>query len=220
MIEAGDRIAVGVSGGKDSVTLLFALAKLRRYYPKPFEIVAVTLDAEFGGVEGDFSEIERLCHELEISYILKRTEIGNILFNIRQEKNPCSLCAKMRRGMLHDIAVENGCNKVALGHNLDDAAETFMMNLLNGSRIGCFSPVTYLSRKNLTMIRPLIYATENQTLATAKMEGLPIVKNPCPANGATERQHVKELLRSLDSEYHDVKNRIVTGMKTAHTDGW
>lgn len=219
MIEAGDRIAVGVSGGKDSVTMLYALSRISKFY-KPFEIVALTLDPGFGGVQGDFSEIERICSELGVKYVLKRTEIGKIVFEIRHEKNPCSLCARMRRGALHNAAIENGCSKVALGHNLDDAAETFMMNLLNGSRIDCFSPVTYLSRKNITVIRPLIYASEKEIRSAVCRENLPIVKSPCPANGATERQRMKELLCSLDREYEDVKNRIISGMQKSHIAEW
>lgn len=219
MIETGDRIAVGVSGGKDSVTMLCALSRLSKFY-KPFEIIALTLDPGFGGVSGDYSEIERICSELGIKYVLKRTEIGKIIFDVRHEKNPCSLCARMRRGALHNAAIENGCSKVALGHNLDDAAETFMMNLLNGSRIDCFSPVTYLSRKNITVIRPLIYANEKEIMSAVRREGLPIVKNPCPANGVTERQHMKELIHSLDREYDDVKSRIISGMQKSHTAGW
>lgn len=219
MIQNDDRIAVGVSGGKDSVTMLCALSRLSKFY-KPFEIVALTLDPGFGGVLGDFSEIERLCSELQIKYVLKRTEIGKIVFDLRHEKNPCSLCARMRRGVLHNLAIENGCNKIALGHSLDDAAETFMMNLLNGSRIDCFAPATYLSRKDITVIRPLIYASENDIKSAVRKTGLPIVKNPCPANGATERQHMKELIHSLDHEYSGVKSRIISGMQKAHIADW
>lgn len=219
MIEEGDRIAVGVSGGKDSMTMLCALSRLSKFY-KPFEIVALTLDPGFGGVWGDFSEIERICSELGVKYVLKRTEIGKIVFDLRHEKNPCSLCARMRRGALHNLAIENGCNKFALGHNLDDAAETFMMNLLDGSRIDCFAPVTYLSRKNITVIRPLIYASEKEIMSAVRKAGLPVVKSACPANGATERQHMKELIHSLDREYKGVKSRIVSGMKKAHVAQW
>ena len=148
MIEAGDKIAVGVSGGKDSLALLYALAKLRDFYPKPFSLVAITLDYQFNGIAEDYTAIEALCKKLQVEYIVRRTNLWEVIFKTRKEKNPCSLCAKMRRGLLHDTAVANGCNKVAFGHHLDDAAETFLMNLLNGGKIGCFSPVSYLSNKS------------------------------------------------------------------------
>ena len=140
MIDDGDKIAVGVSGGKDSLALLYALARLRSFYPKHFEVIAITLDYRFGGMDGDYSEIQKLCDSLDVKYIVKKTDLWDVIFNIRKEKNPCSLCAKMRRGILHDTAKEYGCNKIALGHNYDDAVETFVMNLFNEGRIGCFSP--------------------------------------------------------------------------------
>ena len=160
MIQPGDRIAVGVSGGKDSVALLAGLAKLREFMGIDYEIVAITLDYRFGGVDSDFSELQKLCDELKVEYIVKPTEIGQIIFDIRKESNPCSLCARMRRGCLHDAAKENNCNKIALGHHYDDAVETFVMNLFNEGRVGCFQPVTYLSRKDLTLIRPMVLAEE------------------------------------------------------------
>ena len=171
MIEAGDKIAVGVSGGKDSLALLYALAKLRDFYPKPFSLVAITLDYQFNGIAEDYTAIEALCKKLQVEYIVRRTNLWEVIFKTRKEKNPCSLCAKMRRGLLHDTAVANGCNKVALGHHLDDAAETFLMNLLNGGKIGCFSPVSYLSNKKLYLIRPLIFAYEKDVAAAARRAG-------------------------------------------------
>ena len=167
MIDDGDKIAVGVSGGKDSLALLYALARLRSFYPKHFEVIAITLDYRFGGMDGDYSEIQKLCDSLDVKYIVKKTDLWDVIFNIRKEKNPCSLCAKMRRGILHDTAKEYGCNKIALGHHLDDAAETFMMNLLNGGTIKCFSPVSFLSRKELYLIRPLIFAYEKDVKRAA-----------------------------------------------------
>ena len=155
MIDEGDKVAVGLSGGKDSVAMLVALANLRRFYPKPFDLTAITLDPCFNNEPGDYSALQSLCDGLEIPYILKRTELGKVIFETRKEKNPCSLCARMRRGALHDAARAAGCNKLALGHHMDDAAETFLMNLLNGGHIGCFSPVTYMSRKDITVIRPM-----------------------------------------------------------------
>ena len=181
MIEAGDKIAVGVSGGKDSLALLLALTKIRSYYPKPFELVAVTADAGFDGM--DFSPLAALCARLDIPYILHPTNIKPIVFDYRQESNPCSLCARMRRGALHDIAVANGCNKVALGHTRDDVSETFLMSLLYEGRLNTFSPVTYLSRKKLHVIRPLIYTPETQITGVVRKLGLLVIASTCPRSG-------------------------------------
>lgn len=220
MIEAGDKIAVGVSGGKDSLALLYALAKLRDFYPKPFSLVAITLDYQFNGIAEDYTEIEALCKELKVKYIVRRTNLWEVIFETRKEKNPCSLCAKMRRGLLHDTAVANGCNKVALGHHLDDAAETFLMNLLNGGKIGCFSPVSYLSNKKLYLIRPLIFAYEKDVAAAARRENLPVVKSRCPMDKVSNRQNMKELLRSLEKDYPAVRKKIVGALERSHIDSW
>ncbi len=220
MIDEGDRVAVGLSGGKDSVALLVALANLRRFYPNRFDLVAITLDPCFGGVPGDYSALQTLCDELEIPYILKRTELGKVIFETRKEKNPCSLCARMRRGALHDAAKAAGCHKLALGHHMDDAAETFLMNLLNGGHIGCFSPVTYMSRKDITVIRPMIFCRESEPARVCRKLNLPVVKSKCPADGATERQHVKELLTALEKDYGDVRSKIIYAMQDKHVDRW
>ena len=160
LIQNGDKIAVGVSGGKDSLVLLKGLVMLKRFIGIDYEVIAVTLDPKFNGVEGDYASVQKLCDELGIQYVLKRTQIGEIIFDVRKEPNPCSLCARMRRGALHDAAKEFDCNKIALGHHYDDAVETFIMNLFNEGRIGCFSPKSYLSRKDLTLIRPMVFAPE------------------------------------------------------------
>lgn len=220
MISDGDKIAVGVSGGKDSVMLLTALARLRNFYPKKFEVVAVTLDYRFGGVDGDFSEIQKLCRELNVQYVVKPTNLWQVIFEDRQEKNPCSLCAKMRRGMLHDAAKELGCNKVALGHHLDDAAQTVIMNLFNGGTIGCFSPVSYLSKKDLYMIRPLIFCYERDIENAVKRLDLPTVKSKCPADKTTERQRVGELLSRLEKDYPMLRKKIVGALQRGEIDGW
>lgn len=220
MINEGDRIAVGVSGGKDSLVLLYALARLRAFYPKPFELVAVTLDYQFGGVPGDFSAVAELCKALDVEYIVKPTNLWEVIFVTRKEKNPCSLCAKMRRGILHDTAKAHGCNKVALGHHLDDAAETFMINLLRGGQIGCFSPVSYLSNKDLYLIRPLVFATEKEVAAAARRLSLPIVKSKCPADKVTERQNVKELLQTLEKDYPALREKIVGALQRGEIDSW
>lgn len=220
MIEAGDKIAVGVSGGKDSLALLYALAKLRDFYPKPFSLVAITLDYQFNGIAEDYTAIEALCKKLQVEYIVRRTNLWEVIFKTRKEKNPCSLCAKMRRGLLHDTAVANGCNKVALGHHLDDAAETFLMNLLNGGKIGCFSPVSYLSNKKLYLIRPLIFAYEKDVAAAARRANLPVVKSRCPMDKVSNRQNMKELLKSLEKEYPAVRKKIIGALERSHIDNW
>lgn len=220
MIENGDKIAVGVSGGKDSVMLLKVLCELKRFYPEKFSIVAITLDMRFDNKDGDFSAIKKMCDEYGIEYVVKRTDLYEIIFNIRKESSPCSLCSRMRRGILHDTAKELGCNKIALGHHLDDAAETFMMNLLIESRIGCFAPVTYLSRKDITMIRPLIYVREHEVEKTAKRLELPIIESSCPANEKTKREDAKILLKNLSEEYGDVPEKIVGAMQRAGIDRW
>lgn len=220
MIQDGDKIAVGVSGGKDSVMLLKALCDLKRFYPVKFQIVAITLDMRFDNQDGDFSPIQKLCDEYGIEYIIQRTDLYEIIFNIRKEECPCSLCARMRRGILHDTAKSLGCNKIALGHHLDDAAETFMMNLLIESRIGCFAPVTYLSRRDITMIRPLIYVRETAVEQAVERLSLPIIESKCPANEKTKREDAKILLQKLSDEYGDVPERIIGAMQRGNIDRW
>lgn len=220
MIKDGDRIAVGVSGGKDSMALLAAMANLRIFYPAKFEFVAITLDPRFGGEDADYSEIEELCKRLDVEYIIKRTQLAEVIFDIRKESNPCSLCARMRRGALHDAAKAAGCNKIALGHHLDDVAETFIMNLFNGGTLDCFMPVTYLSRKDIYMIRPMIFARESDCARVARKENLPVVKSKCPADGTTERQEVKEFLSSLEKKYGNVREKILGAMQRKEINGY
>lgn len=221
MIAEGDKIAVAVSGGKDSVLLLAGLAALRRFYPAHFELVAITADLRFDGGDTDYSPITRLCERLEVPHIIKRTDIGNIVFEVRQEENPCSLCAKMRRGALHDAAKENGCNKIALGHHSDDAAETFMMNLFVEARVGCYSPVTYLSRKDITSIRPLSLMSESEVISAVNRLGLPVVKNKCPRDCEGQRQAMKALLRRLEKEgYPHLRDKIIGAMRRGGISGW
>ncbi len=220
MIQDGDKIAVGVSGGKDSVMLLKALCDLKRFYPAKFQIVAITLDMRFDNQDGDFFPIQELCNEYGIEYVIQRTDLYEIIFNIRKEECPCSLCARMRRGILHDTAKQLGCNKIALGHHLDDAAETFMMNLLIESRIGCFAPVTYLSRRDITMIRPLVYVRETAIEQAVERLNLPVVESKCPANEKTKREDAKILLQKLSDEYGDVPERIIGAMQRGNIDRW
>ncbi|MBE6589957.1 MAG: tRNA 2-thiocytidine(32) synthetase TtcA [Ruminococcaceae bacterium] len=219
MIREGDKIAVGVSAGKDSLTLLCAMAELRRFYPVPFELCAVTVDMGFS--EGmDFSPIQKLCDELNVPYHITHTEIAKIIFDVRKEKSPCSLCAKMRRGALHRAAKELGCNTVALGHHFDDAVETFMLNLFFEGRLGCFSPVTYLSRMDLRMIRPMIYLPEKDVRYFSSRAALPVIKSPCPADGNTQREEMKQLLARLDREHNGLRYRIFGAMQRGEIDGF
>ena len=218
MIEAGDRIAVGVSGGKDSLALLTALSGLRRFYPNPYEVVAITL--EMGYAEMDFSPVQSLCDTLGVPYIRVPTQIKQIVFDVRQEESPCSLCAKLRRGALHEAALAAGCKKVALGHHFDDVVETYMLSLMYEGRISCFKPVTYLDRKGVTLIRPLIYTPEHFIRSFARREALPIVENPSPADGNTKRQEVKDLLKALEQEHRGLRERIFGAIQRYPLDGW
>ncbi len=218
MIQAGDRIAVGVSGGKDSLVLLRTLAELRRFYPVPFEVVAITLDMGYEGA--DFSPIAKLCEEIGVEYIVKPTNIKEVVFDIRNEKNPCALCAKLRRGSLNDAAKEYGCNKVALGHHFDDAVETFMLSLFYEGRLSCFLPVTYLDRTDLYVIRPMLYMTEREVINFANRQQLPICKSGCPVDKETKREDIKNLIRSLEHDYHDLRQHIFGAMQRLPLNGW
>ena len=220
MIEQGDKIAVGISGGKDSLSLLVSLKRMQSFYPKHYELVAITIDPCFNNKEGDYSEIEALCENIGVEYIIKRTSLYSLIFEVRKEKNPCSLCAKMRRGALHNAAKEAGCNKVALGHHMDDVAETFIMNLFNGATLDCFMPVTYLSNKDITVIRPMIYARESDCLRVARKENLPVFTSLCPADGKTEREEVKEMLNSLEKKYGSVREKILSAMEKKGVNGY
>lgn len=218
MIADGDRIAIGVSGGKDSLVLLGALAGLSRFYPKKFEVKALTLDM---GYKSDWSKVADYCKSLGVSYTVKPTNIKEVVFDYRQEENPCSLCSKLRRGALNDLAIDEGCNKVALGHHNDDVLETFLLSLLYEGRINCFSPVTYLDRTNLYSIRPLIYVRECDIKSTANRLNLPIVKSPCPADGATKREDMKKIIKMLDKMVNPgLKKRMFTAIQNGKIQGW
>ena len=216
MIEAGDKIAVGVSGGKDSLTLLAALKTYQRFSKIPFDVLGITIDLGFKGV--DYSSVEKFCKKLDIPYIVKRTDIAEILFDVRNESNPCSLCSRMRRGALNDLAKENGCSKVALGHNNEDVIETFFLSLFYEGRLNCFSPVTYLSRKAVTVIRPLIYTPEGDIKGYKNRAELPIVKNPCPMDGVSKRQEMKDFINEKALSDHHFKTRMMNAIKTGLED--
>ena len=219
MIEEGDKIAVGVSAGKDSLTLLCAMAYLRRFYPKKFELIAITIDMGFeAGM--DFTPIKELCEKLDVPYYIVPTEISKIIFDVRKESNPCSLCAKMRRGALHTAAKELGCTSVALGHHFDDVVETFMLNLFFEGRLGCFSPVTYLTRVGIKMIRPMLYMPEKDVKEFASKNSLPVITSPCPADKTTERESMKQLLRELERNNKGLRYRIFGAITRGELDGF
>lgn len=218
MISEGDKIAVGVSGGKDSMLLLVALNHLKRFYPKHFELEAITVELGFDGM--DFTPVKEMCAELSIPYTCLKTDIKEVVFDVRKEENPCSLCAKMRRGALNDAIKERGITKLALGHHFDDAVETYMMSLLFEGRISCFRPVTYLDRSGVTQIRPLIYAGEQKIANVAAALELPIVENPCPMDKASKRKEIKDLLSSMCRDYPDMKSKIFGAMQRYPLEGW
>lgn len=218
MIEDGDKIAVGISGGKDSLTLLCALHGLRRFYPKHFDIAAVTVDLGFNNL--NLMPIEQMCSKLEIPYKIVETQIAQIVFEERRESNPCSLCAKMRKGALNAAIKELGCNKVAYAHHKDDMVETLLLSLIYEGRFHSFSPRTYLDRMDLTVIRPLMFVDEADVIGFQNKYHLPVAKSPCPADGNTKREYVKNLLRQLNLETPGVKNRMFTAILNADLNGW
>lgn len=220
LLESGDKVAVGVSGGKDSLALLVGLFRLRNFIGIDYEIKAITEDPCFNGTPGDYSEIQRLCDNMGIEYILERSRIGEIVFDVRHEEHPCSLCARMRRGALHNAAKKAGCNKVALGHHYNDAVETFIMNLFVEGRIGCFSPKSFLERREITVIRPLVFAPETEIRRAARRENFPIVKSKCPADGHTMREEIKIFLTEREKSDRGFTDRIFGAMRRSGIDGW
>ena len=218
MIEDGDRVAVGISGGKDSLVLLRSLRYLQNYYPKKFELEAITIELGFDGM--DFEPVAKMCEEIGVHYTRIKTDIKEIVFDVRKESNPCSLCAKMRRGALNDAIKELGCNRLALGHHYDDAVETFMMSLMIEGRISCFKPVTYMSKADVWQIRPMIYAGEKKIASVAEKLELPVVHNPCPEDKDSKRAEFKKLLADMGEDYPDLKSKIFGAMQRLPLDGW
>lgn len=218
MIQDGDKVAIGISGGKDSLTLLYALSSLRHYYPKKFELVAVTVDLGFDNL--NLEKIEKLCEELNVPYHIVKTDIGKIIFEDRKETNPCALCAKMRKGALNEAMKTLGCNKIAYAHHMDDVVETMMMSLIFEGRFHTFAPVTYLDRMQLTVIRPLMYMSEADVIGFINKYNVPVVKSPCPADGHTKREYIKQLLQTLNKENPGVKNRMFTAIKSSSLKGY
>lgn len=218
MIKEGDRIAVGVSGGKDSMLLLASMNHLRKYYPRHFELEAITIELGFDGM--DFAPVAEFCEANGIPYTCLKTDIKEIVFDIRKEDNPCSLCSKMRRGAINDAIKVRGISKLALGHHFDDAVETFMMSLLLEGRLNCFRPVTFLDRSGVTQIRPLIYAGEQKIANVAAALNLPIVENPCPEDKNSKRYEIKAMLKTMSAEYPDMKSKIFGSMQRLPLPGW
>ena len=218
MIHTGDKIAIGISGGKDSLTLLYALHGLQRFYPEKFDLEAITVD--LGNHDFDLSHIRHLCETMQIPYTVVKTEIAQIVFEERKEKNPCSLCAKMRKGALNDAVKKLGCNKIAYAHHKDDIVETMMMSLIYEGHFYSFPPITHLDRTNLTVIRPLMYVSEADVKGFCRKYQLPVVKSPCPADGYTKRQYVKDLLRKLNLENPGVKERMFSAIINGNISDW
>ena len=218
MIHTGDKIAIGISGGKDSLTLLYALHGLQRFYPEKFDLEAITVD--LGNPDFDLSHIRHLCETMQIPYTVVKTEIAQIVFEERKEKNPCSLCAKMRKGAINDAVKKLGCNKIAYAHHKDDIVETMMMSLIYEGHFYSFPPITHLDRTNLTVIRPLMYVSEADVKGFCRKYQLPVVKSPCPADGYTKRQYVKDLLRKLNLENPGVKDRMFSAIVNGHLEDW
>lgn len=218
MIEYGDKIAIGISGGKDSLTLLYALHGLRRFYPKHFDIHAVTVDLGWSNLNLD--KIKELCSSLEVEYTIVKTDIAQIVFEDRKEQNPCSLCAKMRKGALNQAIKESGCNKIAYAHHKDDVVETMLMSLIFEGRFHTFSPVTYLDRTELTVIRPLMYMNEVDVIGFVNKYNVPVVKSPCPVDGHTKREYIKQLLRQLNQQNPGVRERMFTAIQNGNLKGW
>lgn len=218
MIQEGDKIAVGISGGKDSLTLLYALAGLRRFYPNHFEIEAISVNLGFEGM--DLSPIQSLCDELQVPYTIVSTDIGKIVFDDRKEDNPCSLCAKLRKGAFNTKARELGCNKIAYAHHKDDVIETMLMSMIFEGHFYTFSPVTYLDRMELTLIRPMIYVDECDVKGFMKLYQLPVQKNPCPADGYTKREYAKNLVKQLESEHQGARERLFHSITLGTLPDW
>ncbi|QXM05156.1 tRNA lysidine(34) synthetase [Crassaminicella indica] len=210
MLQDGDIVGVGLSGGKDSTALLYSLKLFQYFSPVKYELKAFTLTLGFN--DFDLTPLKKFCHDLNIPYIIQPTQIGKVIFEDRKDKNPCAMCARMRRGKLHTICKEHGVTKLALGHHADDAVETLFLSMLYESRISTFDPVTFLDRKNLTIIRPLIYASEEDIVSAVKKHNLPVVKNPCPVDGKTQRQYMKNLLNQISEDIPNAKARIIKAL--------
>ena len=218
MIQPNDVIAVGISGGKDSLTLLYALANLRNFYPSPFTLKAITVD--LGMPDMDFTKVKELCEQLDVEYTIVDTEIFDIVFEHRKETNPCSLCAKMRKGALNQKIKELGCNKIAYAHHKDDLVETMLMSMLFEGRWHTFSPVTHLDRMDLTLIRPLLYVNESDIIGFRNKMNLPVVKSSCPMDGHSKREYAKNLVKQLNKDHKGARDRMFHAILNGEMEGW
>ncbi len=218
MIEEGDKIAIGLSGGKDSITLVMALKALQRFYPKKFDIIAVSVNPGFDFFDSAF--LQETCKNIGVEYVEAQSYIKDIVFDIRKEKNPCSLCANLRRGILNSTAIEHGCNKIALGHNEDDVLETFFLNLLYAGNISTFAPVSYMDRSKITLIRPMIYLSEREIRKFIKRQNITVMPKSCPMDGVSKREYMKELIAKLVLDIPTVRANIMGAIKRANINGW
>lgn len=218
MIEENDKIAVCLSGGKDSITLLHAFKALQRFYPKKFELIAISINPGFEFF--DTALLQKLCDNLEIPLFIEKTHAKEIVFDIRKEKNPCSLCANLRRGMLNSIAKEYGCNKIALGHNEDDVIETFLLNIIYAGKIATISPTSYMDRSNMSLIRPLVYTKEKDIKSFIKRAGIETMPKLCPMDGSSKREYALELLKGFEKQYKFSRSNIIGAIKRSNISGW
>lgn len=218
MIEEGDRIAIGISGGKDSLALLYSLAGLRKFYPKHFDIIGICVDLGYG--EFDLTKVKELCQTLDVEFVVVKTEIADIVKEHIQKGTYCSLCAKLRKGALNDEAIKHQCNKIAYAHHMDDIIETMFLSLIYEGQFYTFSPVTYLDKTGLTMIRPLMYLSEADVIGFKNKYELPCVKNPCPHDGITRREYVKQLVRTIHKDNPGAKQRIFNAIINGNIEGW
>ena len=218
MIEEGDKIAVGLSGGKDSITLLMGLKALQRFYPKHFDLIAVSVNPGFEFFDSEF--LQQTCNNIGVEYVEAESHIKEIVFDIRKEKNPCSLCANLRRGILNSTAIEHRCNKIALGHNEDDVLETFFLNMLYAGNLSTFAPVSYMDRSEITLIRPLVYASEKEIRKFVKRAGITVMPKNCPMDGVSKREYMKDMLYKLTIEIPNVRANLMGAIKRAGINGW
>lgn len=218
MIEEGDKIAIGLSGGKDSITLVLGLKALQRFYPKHFEIVAISVNPNFEFFDSNF--LKEICDSANVKFVEAKSNIKDIVFDIRNEKNPCSLCANLRRGALNSVAIEHNCNKIALGHNLDDALETFLLNTLYTGNISTFAPKAYMDRSQMTVIRPLIFTYEKDIKAFVKRNNITVMEKCCPYDGISKREDMKVLLNNLRKDIPRVKENLFGAILRSDIKGW
>lgn len=218
MINEGDKIAVALSGGKDSITLLKGLKALQRFYPKHFELIAISVNPGFEFFDSEF--LQKTCNDIGVDYIEVKSDIKEIVFDIRKERNPCSLCANLRRGILNSTSIQHGCNKLALGHNEDDVLETFFLNMLFAGSLSTFAPTSYMDRSKITLIRPLIYTPEKEIRNFIKRENIMVMKKNCPMDGLSKREYMKNMLYKLSIEIPNVRANLMGAIKRANINGW